>query len=393
MSTSPALRRRGRRNTAAKASRPTRNRPSRKKGVGNTQRGHARKPTPSGRRRTPRDRSSQLVMLPVSRIDPSPWGTRLVYDDIDQLADSIRGDGETEGVGMLEPVLVRPKARGRYELLDGSRRCVAASAIAEERGDPDYRVPARVFEAPDRIARLIAAAAEMEQDRRKPIEMALLYQSLREALESETGQKVGIRAVAGIGWHRRSMVRDYLAIGRVITRDLLKRAGILDGDGHADELVVTKLRVPDLLAIASIPTVAGRVAALRAKAEQLRGGRPAVAGADVPVTPPSEEQRLAQIRDGGLTIRVRAPIRTLAPARASELVRQELAPAIVAAVDQAQGGVGGQGYFADVATERTILVLPREVEALSAPQLAALAGQIEVLRTRVRRAIRLRKAG
>ena len=123
-------------------------------------------------------------------------------------------------------------------------RWLAAREIAEERGDPDYRVPARIFDAGDRVARLIAVAAEVEQDRRRPIEMALLYQSLREALERESGQTVGIRTVAGIGWHQRSMVRDYLAIGRAITRDMLRRAGILDARGHADEVVVAKLRVP-----------------------------------------------------------------------------------------------------------------------------------------------------
>ena len=393
MATSTASRRRRRRHTEKAPSPSARKRTARKKRPAKKQRRQRYKPATMRRRSTPRDLTGRLVMLPVTRIEPSPGAARLVYADISQLADSIRGDGETEGVGILEPVLVRPKARGRYELLDGARRWFAAREIAQERGDPDYRVPARVFNATDRIARLISAAADMEQDRRRPIEMALLYQNLREALERETGQKVGIRTIAGIGWHQRSMVRDYLAIGRAITRAMLKRAGIVDASGQADEMIVTKLRVPDLLAIASIPTIAARVAALRAHINRLRGIEPAGEGGDEPVVPPSPEERLAQIRDGGLRIRVRAPIRTLAPAAASELVRQDLAPAIVAAVDQAQGGVGGEGFFAEVGGEHTVLVLPREIEALSGAQLRVLAEQIEALHTRVRRALRIRESG
>lgn len=393
MATSTASRRRRRRHTEKASSPSARKRTARKKSPAKKQRRQRSKPATTRRRSTPRDLTGRLVMLPVRRIDPSPGAARLVYADISQLADSIRGDGETEGVGILEPVLVRPKARGRYELLVGTRRWLAAQKIAQERGDPDYRVPARVFDVTDRIARLIAAATEMEQDRRKPIEMALLYQSLREALERESGHTVGIRTIAGIGWHQRSMVRDYLAIGRAITRATMKRAGILDASGRADETIVTKLRVPDLLAIASVPTVAGRVTALRAHADRLRGIKPAGEGRDEPPVPPSPEERLAQIRNGGLRIRVRAPIRTLAPAAASELVRQDLAPAIVAAVDQAQGGVGGDGYYAQVGGEHTILVLPREIEALSGAQLRVLAEQIEALHTRVRRAMRIRESG
>lgn len=333
------------------------------------------------------------MLIPVSRIDRSPWGARLVYADIRELADSIRGDVETEGVGVLAPLLVRPTARGRYELLDGSRRWRAAKQIAEERGDPDYLVPARIFHASDRIARLITAAAEGEQDRRRPIELALLYRELRDALEKEVGHPVGVRAIAGIGWHGRSMIADYLAIGRAITRDMLRRAGILDANGQADEAVIAKLRVPDLLGVAAVPTIAGRVAALRAKADQIRGTKRTAVPSDAPDAPEvpvSTAERLAQIRDGGLRIHVRAPIRTLAPAAASELVARDLAPAIVAAVDQAHGGVGGSGYYAEFRGERIVLVVPRDVEALTAAQIRALAEEIETFRTRVRRAMRMR---
>ena len=334
----------------------------------------------------------EYVQLPISAIEPSPWQSRLVHQDIAELADSIRGDGETEGVGVVEPLLVRRTSRGRYQLLDGERRWRAAQLIARERGDDEFLVPARIFDVTDRVAQLVGAAAEGETDRRKPLEMALLYHHLREALEKETGSKVGIRTIAGIGWHKRSMVRDYLAVGRVITPAVLRAAGIVDEHGAADESVVVKLSLNELLNVARAPNARARVVALRAKANHIRGVQPAADDPAAAAALVSCEERLAQFRDhGGLHIRVRGPVRTLPPDAASQLVSHELAPAMLAAVDQAEGGAGAHGYYAEFADRRTVLVVPREVEALSARQLEELAAHVDGLRTRIWRAVRFRR--
>lgn len=186
------------------------------------------------------------------------------------------------------------------------------------------------------------------------------------------------------------MVAAYLTVGQRITPAMLRAAGIIDRAGKSDEAVVFKLSTNDLLAVAGERTVRDRVAALRALADRIHG----VQATDRREAEPAAiapEQRLVQIRDqGGLHIRVRKPMRTLEPEVASELITRELAPAIVAAVDQAQGAADGPGYFAEFTDSRTVLILPREVEALTARQLETLVADVENLGKRVRRAYRFR---
>jgi ParB family chromosome partitioning protein len=65
-----------------------------------------------------------LAEAPVDAIDPNPNQPRRAFDDeaIDELAASIRQ------LGILQPLLVRHKRGGRYELVAGERRLRAAKA-------------------------------------------------------------------------------------------------------------------------------------------------------------------------------------------------------------------------------------------------------------------------
>lgn len=63
-----------------------------------------------------------IVALPLGLIDPSASQPRRQFDDIalSELADSIRIKG------VLQPILVRPRSEGRYEIVAGERRWRAA---------------------------------------------------------------------------------------------------------------------------------------------------------------------------------------------------------------------------------------------------------------------------
>src|ERR687894_1449114 len=63
-----------------------------------------------------------LREIPVDLIDPNPRQPRRSFDEtkLAELADSIRARG------VLQPVVVRPLAGGRYELVAGERRLRAA---------------------------------------------------------------------------------------------------------------------------------------------------------------------------------------------------------------------------------------------------------------------------
>lgn len=336
----------------------------------------------------------EYLKISVWKIDPAPWQSRIVFQNIEELADSIRGDGMTEGVGIVEPILVREMPEGRYQLIDGERRWRAAKLIAHERADGDLVMPARLFHVSDRIGQLIGQAANEERDQPKPLERALAYRRLREALEQESpGETIGVRKVAGIGWHKRSQVRDYLAIAERLTPEVLRAAGVVDEGGRVEEKLVTKLSVTDLLAVANADTDEERVAALRAKADRVRGIKtPSPVKVEKAAALASPAERLAQMRDSdGLSIRVRAPLRSLAPAAAQQLVTNELVPAMLVLVEQGQGHAQGEGYFGDFRGEHTMLVLPREVEGLSAAQLEALSRDVATLAKRVRRAVRFRR--
>ena len=86
-----------------------------------------------------RDQLSMLRDIPVADIDPNPHQPRQHFDEetLVSLAGSVRE------VGVLQPVLVRPGAEGRFELIAGERRWRAAMragldvipAIVREAGD------------------------------------------------------------------------------------------------------------------------------------------------------------------------------------------------------------------------------------------------------------------
>ena len=60
----------------------------------------------------------RLLMLDPTRIDPSPYQARTVFDvdEINALAESIRANG------LLQPVSVRRLGMHRYQLVAGERR-------------------------------------------------------------------------------------------------------------------------------------------------------------------------------------------------------------------------------------------------------------------------------
>lgn len=342
----------------------------------------------------PKTSSHEYILVSVWSIVPAPWQPRIVFNDIEALADSIHGDEHTQGVGIVEPLLVRPMSGGRYELIDGERRWRAAKIIANQSPDGDYLVPVRVFEVSNRVAQLIGQAANNERDEPKPLETALCYRRLREAMEQESGGKpASVRSLEGIGWHRRSMVNVYLTIADALTPEVLRTAGVLDDSGSVPEAIVTKLSASDLLAAAKAPDIEERAALLRAKVDRIRG----IAGtrAKAPEAKPDPvtfRERLEQLRSGeGINVRVRGPLRSVEPTLAMRVARDEISPALAALVDVGARDTGG--YLADIAETHTVLVVPREVEQLSAAQLERLAEDVGILAKRVRRASRFRRAG
>jgi ParB family chromosome partitioning protein len=133
--------------------------------------------------------AEELRMLPVDTIVPNPRQPRRDFDD-----EALRAlAGSLESQGVLQPVLVRPRTDGRYELVAGERRWRAAQIAGLE------RVPAIVRERAD-IAALEAALVEnMAREDLNPIEEARACAALVEELgltREQVGARVGRSRVA-----------------------------------------------------------------------------------------------------------------------------------------------------------------------------------------------------
>jgi ParB family chromosome partitioning protein len=107
----------------------------------------------------------ELAHLPIEQIHANPRQPRKRFDHeaTAGLADSIR----TQGV--VQPVLVRPRKQGGFELIAGERRWRAA----REAGVPT--VPAVVRETDDRETLLLSLVENVAREDLSPIEEARAY--------------------------------------------------------------------------------------------------------------------------------------------------------------------------------------------------------------------------
>jgi ParB family transcriptional regulator, chromosome partitioning protein len=126
----------------------------------------------------------ELAHLPVEMIHPNPRQPRRQFDHeaTSGLADSIRAQG------IVQPVVVRPRDDGGYELIAGERRWRAA----REAGVPT--LPAVVRKADDRDALLLGLVENVAREQLSPVEEARAYALLLDEFGlslGEVGERVG----------------------------------------------------------------------------------------------------------------------------------------------------------------------------------------------------------
>jgi ParB family chromosome partitioning protein len=130
-----------------------------------------------------------LRELPIELISPNPKQPRRGFDQdsLQALAGSL---GEQ---GVLQPVLVRPKPGGTYELVAGERRWRAAGIAGLE------TIPALVREREDAAALEVALIENMAREDLSPIEEARACAALVEELgltREDVGRRLGRSRVA-----------------------------------------------------------------------------------------------------------------------------------------------------------------------------------------------------
>ncbi|HEX3686611.1 MAG TPA: ParB/RepB/Spo0J family partition protein [Gaiellaceae bacterium] len=119
----------------------------------------------------------ELAHLPVETVHPNPRQPRKRFDheSTSALADSIRSQG------LVQPVVVRPRAAGGFELIAGERRWRAA----QEAGIPT--VPALVREADDRETLLLGLVENVAREELSAVEEARAYALLLDEFELSLG--------------------------------------------------------------------------------------------------------------------------------------------------------------------------------------------------------------
>jgi ParB family transcriptional regulator, chromosome partitioning protein len=115
-------------------------------------------------------RSQDLVNLPVERLQRGQYQPRRYFDEqaLQELADSIREQG------LLQPIVVRPIADDRYEIIAGERRWRACQIAGLD------RIPAVVKDIDDEAAIAIALIENLQREDLNPMEEARALHRLKE---------------------------------------------------------------------------------------------------------------------------------------------------------------------------------------------------------------------
>jgi ParB family transcriptional regulator, chromosome partitioning protein len=128
--------------------------------------------------------AATLADLPVDRIRPSRRQPRRRFD-----AEATAGLAESvRSAGVLQPVVVRPRPGGGYELIAGERRWRAARDAGLE------TVPAVVREADDRDSLVLALVENVAREQLSPVEEARAYAVLLDEFElslADVASRVG----------------------------------------------------------------------------------------------------------------------------------------------------------------------------------------------------------
>ena len=114
----------------------------------------------------PRDGLSALAVETVYRSPHQPR-RRINEEGIEELAASIRSQG------LLEPIIVRPRAEGGYEIVAGERRWRAAQRVGLE------SIPALIRDIDDRQAMAIALIENIQREDLNPLEEAAAFKRLQ----------------------------------------------------------------------------------------------------------------------------------------------------------------------------------------------------------------------
>ncbi len=160
-----------------------------------------------------------VLTIAIDTIVPSPYQPRQIFDEaaIQELAQSIKAQG------LLQPVVVRSRAQGGYELIAGERRWRAAQVAQLT------EIPAIKREVSDREASALALIENIQREDLSSLEEAQGLERLRTEFELTQQELADI-----VGKSRATVANSLrlLTLGKV-ARKLLAEGSIDMGHGRA----------------------------------------------------------------------------------------------------------------------------------------------------------------
>jgi len=116
----------------------------------------------------PKQATADVLRIPVDMIEPNPFQPRMNFDKeaLEELSDSIRT------LGLIQPITVRKKDEGRYQIISGERRFRACRLAGMD------MIPAYIREANDQGMLEMAIVENIQRENLDPIETAMSYQRL-----------------------------------------------------------------------------------------------------------------------------------------------------------------------------------------------------------------------
>jgi ParB family transcriptional regulator, chromosome partitioning protein len=155
----------------------------------------------------------------IADIEPNPFQPRTRFDDdaIRELAASIKS------TGVLQPILVRRKPDGSYQLVAGERRLRAAAFAGL------VEIPAIVRDVDDRQMMELALIENIQRENLNPIDEAHAYQALAEKI-GLTHDQISER----VGKQRSSVTNSLRLLGLPLeVREMVSRETLSAGHARA----------------------------------------------------------------------------------------------------------------------------------------------------------------
>ena len=188
-------------------------------------------------------RTDGLANLPVAAIEPHPEQPRRRFDEsaLEELAASIAERG------VIQPVIVRPLAGGRYQLVAGERRWRAAQKAQL------HEIPALIRELDEREVTALALIENIQREDLNPVEEARAYKRLAQ-LEDLPHLEIA-KLVGKSRSHVANFIRllglpasvlEHLEAGRLDMGHARALVGRTDAAELAEEAVERKLSVREV---------------------------------------------------------------------------------------------------------------------------------------------------